>query len=140
MDITPLAAWGEFIGGIAVVVSLVYLASQIWQNSKLLQVSASVAIATSDHSSASAMVDEPLLTRMWTIETAEIESLPEVEQLRLGAFAGFQIVTLHRNYYFQKDGVVRDEVWKAQRRLAASLFQKAWAQKVWSESRLGFSD
>jgi hypothetical protein len=29
MDITILAAWGEFIGGIAVVVSLVYLASQI---------------------------------------------------------------------------------------------------------------
>jgi hypothetical protein len=26
MDITTLAAWGEFIGGIAVVVSLVYLA------------------------------------------------------------------------------------------------------------------
>jgi len=40
MDITTLAAWGEFIGGIAVVVSLVYLASQIRQNSKLLQVSA----------------------------------------------------------------------------------------------------
>jgi hypothetical protein len=33
MDITILAAWGEFIGGIAVVVSLVYLASQIRQNS-----------------------------------------------------------------------------------------------------------
>jgi hypothetical protein len=35
MDITILAAWGEFIGGIAVVVSLVYLASQIRQNSRL---------------------------------------------------------------------------------------------------------
>ncbi len=36
MDITTLAAWGEFIGGIAVVVSLIYLASQIRQNSRLL--------------------------------------------------------------------------------------------------------
>ena len=35
MDITTLAAWGEFLGGIAVVVSLVYLASQIRQNSRL---------------------------------------------------------------------------------------------------------
>ena len=34
---TTLAAWGEFIGGIAVVVSLVYLASQIRQESKLLR-------------------------------------------------------------------------------------------------------
>ena len=36
MDITTLAAWGEFLGGIAVVVSLVYLATQIRQNSRLL--------------------------------------------------------------------------------------------------------
>jgi len=47
MDITTLAAWGEFLGGIAVVVSLVYLASQIRQNSKLLRAStASATIAT----------------------------------------------------------------------------------------------
>ena len=50
MDITTLAAWGEFIGGIAVVVSLIYLAGQIRQNSKLLHAStasASVSAASS---------------------------------------------------------------------------------------------
>ncbi len=39
MDITTLAAWGEFIGGIAVVVSLIYLAGQIRQNSRLVRAS-----------------------------------------------------------------------------------------------------
>jgi hypothetical protein len=43
MDITTLAAWGEFLGGIAVVVSLIYLASQIRQNSKLLRTSGGTA-------------------------------------------------------------------------------------------------
>ncbi len=33
LDITTLAAWGEFIGGIAVVVSLIYLAGRVRQNS-----------------------------------------------------------------------------------------------------------
>jgi hypothetical protein len=41
LDITTLAAWGEFIGGTAVVVSLIYLASQIRQNSRLVRSSAS---------------------------------------------------------------------------------------------------
>ena len=41
LDITTLAAWGEFIGGIAVVVSLIYLAGQIRQNSRLLRASSS---------------------------------------------------------------------------------------------------
>ncbi|MBW2498389.1 MAG: hypothetical protein JRF61_14040 [Deltaproteobacteria bacterium] len=53
MDITTLAAWGEFLGGIAVVVSLVYLASQIRQNSKLLRAStaSSTTAINSDFSS-----------------------------------------------------------------------------------------
>ena len=33
MDITTLAAWGEFLGGIGVVVSLIYLAEEVRQNS-----------------------------------------------------------------------------------------------------------
>ena len=39
MDITTLAAWGEFLGGIAVVVSLIYLASQIRMNTKTVRAS-----------------------------------------------------------------------------------------------------
>jgi hypothetical protein len=39
LDINTLAAWGEFIGGIAVVVLLIYLAGQIRQNSRLLRAS-----------------------------------------------------------------------------------------------------
>jgi hypothetical protein len=37
MDITTLAAWGEFIGGIAVVASLIYLAGQIRMNTKTVR-------------------------------------------------------------------------------------------------------
>jgi hypothetical protein len=39
MDITTLAAWGEFLGGIAVVVSLVYLAVQLRDNTKTVRAS-----------------------------------------------------------------------------------------------------
>ena len=140
MDINTLAAWGEFIGGIAVVVSLVYLASQIRQNSRLLQVSTTVAIANSQTLSTSAILDEPSLVRMWTMDTAEFESQPEIEQARLSAFVTMHISTFHQNYYFRKDGVVRDEVWEAQSRSYGPLFRQAWMQKIWSDARLSFSD
>jgi len=140
MDITTLAAWGEFLGGIAVVVSLVYLASQIRQNSRLLQVSAAVAMETSENLSSSAVLHDTSLAQIWTIETAEFDALPEVEQSRLSTFVSMQIATFHRNYYFQKDGILRDEVWKAKTRLNASLLRRAWTQEVWSLSRIGYSD
>jgi len=37
MDINTLAAWGAFVGGLSVVFSLVYLASQIRQNARLFE-------------------------------------------------------------------------------------------------------
>jgi len=37
MHVTTLAAWGEFLGGVAAVGSLFYLVGQIRQNSKLLR-------------------------------------------------------------------------------------------------------
>jgi hypothetical protein len=74
------------------------------------------------------------------METAEFESLPEIEQVRLGTFVASQLSTLHQNYYFQKDGVLRDEMWKGKKRLNASLLRRAWTQEVWSLSRIGYSD
>ncbi len=39
MDLTQLANLGEFIGGVAVVVTLVYLAAQVRQNTNAIKVS-----------------------------------------------------------------------------------------------------
>jgi hypothetical protein len=66
--------------------------------------------------------------------------LPELERDRLRAFLALQVNAFYRSDYFQKDGIVRDEVWKAQRQLTASLLRQAWTHKVWSDSRLAFSD
>jgi hypothetical protein len=72
MDITTLAAWSEFLGGISVVVSLVYLAGQIRQHTRLLQVSATVAAADSERLFTRAVVDDPVLrlTTFWTAAVA----------------------------------------------------------------------
>ncbi len=65
LDINTLAAWGEFLGGIAVVASLVYLASQIRQNSRLIQVSTAVAVNEGDTLRASLLAQDPDLMRVY---------------------------------------------------------------------------
>ncbi len=64
MDITTLAAWGEFIGGIAVVASLIYLAGQIRQNSRLLRASSSSVSAAGQNSIAELMAQDSELARI----------------------------------------------------------------------------
>ncbi len=83
LDINTLAAWGEFIGGIAVVVSLVYLASQIRQNSKLLKVSTTGVVATSAFEFNKLLIVDVDLHRMFDEGLADRDSLSEAERREL---------------------------------------------------------
>ena len=80
MDITILAAWGEFLGGIAVVISLVYLASQIRQNSKLLRVSTAAVIGESSIAVTGELTHDPELARIFFAGIADRAALSEAEQ------------------------------------------------------------
>jgi hypothetical protein len=140
MDINTLAAYGEFLGGIAVVVSLVYLASQIRQNSKLLRVSATAAVFDSDHSIQTTMLHDPLLARLWSTDTATFKSLPEADRFKLTQFFGIQASICYRNYYLALDGVLREAVWASEKRGFSLLLKHAWIQHSWSEMGLSFSE
>ena len=140
MDITTLAAWGEFLGGIGVIVSLIYLALQIRQNSRLLQGSMTSSVADSDRTLSTEMVRDPSLRRMWLMDSVEFESLSEAEREKILAFLVLQMSVHYRNYYFAKDGAIRPAVWDAEKRVASSMFAREWVRRFWNESRFGYSD
>ena len=58
MNLTQLANLGEFIGGIAVLVTLVYLALQVRQNTSALRAS-SATLSRRDELSTTSLVLEP---------------------------------------------------------------------------------
>ncbi len=140
MDITTLAAWGEFLGGIAVVASLIYLASQIRQNSRLLRVSMTSSVADSDRMLSIEMVHDPSLRRMWLMDSVEFDSLSDPEQEKIVAFLVLQMSIHYRNYYYATDGAIRTAVWGAEKRVASSMFAREWVRRFWNESRFGYSD
>ena len=82
MDINTLAAWGEFLGGIAVVVSLVYLASQIRQNSRLLKNSTAATMGDADLAMGSLLAADPKLSVILAKGLEDPESLSAEDRLR----------------------------------------------------------
>jgi hypothetical protein len=110
MDINTLAAWGEFLGGIAVVVSLVYLASQIRQNSKLLK--ASTAAATTQIILSESAPQDPELSRIWWDGCADRNSLSESDQRRFDPLVAVQIQGLQQHFRFSREGIISAETWK----------------------------
>jgi hypothetical protein len=111
MDITTLAAWGEFLGGIAVVVSLIYLAGQIRQNSRLLKASAAGVTWQSSNAQASLTVQDPELARIYWAGIADRESLSEQDRQRFDPLVGLTMTGTQQQLRLARDGILTPEVW-----------------------------
>ncbi len=93
LDITTLAAWGEFIGGIAVVVSLIYLAGQIRQNSNLLEAAAEDSRMQTFNASTALIVGDPEIARIFWDGIEDREALSKADQRRFDPFIQMQYQT-----------------------------------------------
>jgi hypothetical protein len=105
LDITTLAAWGEFIGGIAVVVSLIYLASQIRQNSKLLRASTASATAQTQTTAAVLQAQDPDVARIFWDGIQDRASLSESDRRRFDMLAEVTMMGTLQQYEFTREGI-----------------------------------
>jgi hypothetical protein len=111
MDITTLAAWGEFLGGIAVVVSLVYLASQVRQNSNLLRASATSTTSQIHMGQNEMVVQDAEVARIQTEGLSNSDSLSEVDQSRFSAMMSIQVQGMHQSFEFHLKGIGSEASW-----------------------------
>ena len=98
LDINTLAAWGEFLGGVGVIASLIYLAGQIRQNSRLLM--ASTASATSGNSAEflSLVVQDSEIARIFEDGQADRSSLPAADRRRFDPLIGLLFAHFNEEY------------------------------------------
>jgi hypothetical protein len=140
MDITTLAAWGEFIGGIAVVVSLIYLASQIRQNSRLQRSSTTALIANNGIASTTLLTGDPELSRIFREGMGDARSLSEPDRFRFNLMVGATIGAFAMEYFLWREDAVSPRVWSNRRRNMFGLFVSGGFQQWWSEWRWNWDE
>jgi len=140
MDITTLAAWGEFLGGIAVVVSLVYLAGQIRQNSRLLQVATTAALGDQDFEFAKLVIENPEISQIAEDGAADRDSLSEAERNRFDAFVRMAVADFQRNFFVEQDGALKASLWQAEIRGYERFLRQPGSRQWWEANRYTFSD
>ena len=140
LDINTLAAWGEFIGGIAVVVSLIYLASQIRQNSKLLRASTASASISTINDQATLVAQDPELTRIYWDGLADRSSLSEADRRRFDPVINMTLTGFSQEYQFAADGIIGPAVWNTRVRGYRWFFRNPGLRHWWSEWRDLFDD
>jgi hypothetical protein len=140
LDITTLAAWGEFIGGIAVVVSLIYLASQIRQNSKLLRASTASATIAAFNDTSGLMAQDSEVARIFWDGMSDRSSLPEADRRRFDPLAGMLFNQWNQEYQFFADGVLGAAVWEHRTRAMRRLLRQSGISQHWREYREDYPD
>ena len=133
MDITTLAAWGEFIGGIGVIASLVYLAGQIRQNSKLLRASTASATIAANTDFSSLVVQDSEVARILREGMADRSSLSEDDMQRFDALLYMGFTANSQEYQFFVDGVMARSIWEHRTRSLRRMFRLPGYRQWWNE-------
>ena len=112
MTISDLGSIGEFIGSIAVLVTLVYLAYQIRQSRALLLSNAYQARTDAVTSISLAMAQDASLTNLLDRANSG-EDLSDDEQLRCAAFVGIAFRNFENNHFQHQLGLLTEEHFEA---------------------------
>ena len=133
LDITTLAAWGEFIGGIAVVASLIYLASQLRQTTRLQRASTTAATAQMQFSHIALIVQDPEMARIWWEGLEDFDSLSDSDRRRFVPYMTMQFLEQDHRHQFVQDGAVSSAMREQADLGVRWLVEHSGGRRWWSE-------
>jgi hypothetical protein len=145
MSLEDLGNVGEFVAAIAVVVSLLYLAVQIRQNTRAVRSSVFSELQSEIRQNSFALASNEDLARIWRQANEDFESLTADERIRFFSHAMSQF-SMYENVYFQhRNSMIEDEIsegWCSGMRffLSRPAFKAYWANMslVYSRSFQSF--
>ena len=129
---------GDFLGGVGVLVTLLYLASQIRQNSQSVRNAAAESVFQALIANIQTAASSPQLARVIALGQSDIESLTEDEraQFILWMYGWFRM--LERAYVHYRAGYVDEGEWKGHEQNLASVMRSDAVQRWWAARKLYF--
>jgi len=134
MTISELGSIGELISAVAVVVSLVYLAIQLRQNTKVVRVNAAW---DSEVTYGSANLENSrnpayaLLLNGAMNPTASMSDFSETEQAQLYFFVRGALQYAQAQWWLWRDGSLPDELWAFRSRWARNFVEAPVINEIW---------
>ena len=139
MTLQDLGSIGELLGGVAVVVSLIYLALQIRQNTETVRASTFQQAAASSSALAEQLSLDPELTRIFTSGVNELASLSE-EDLPRFTFMGISFYRQLGNLHHQsRKGLINEEDWEGIRESYLRTISRPGMETWWQENSYRFN-
>ena len=140
MDLQTLAQIGEFLGGLSVLLTLIYLAIQIRGNTKAVRSAGAQQTHDSMVELYRQLAGDTQLNRTFRVGTQDVESLTEDE---IGIFFAFWSATLFtvQNWLYQRNnGVLEETLVMTWLGGVASNFHADGFKVYWSKRKFMYSE
>ncbi|MDH4289945.1 MAG: hypothetical protein OEV65_14490 [Aquincola sp.] len=131
MSLQDLGSIGNLIGAIAVVVSLVYLAIQVRQNTRAVRASTERAIFAQNMDFDRMVVSDPELNRIWILGRSKPDQLTEEQARRFRRLMSMYYRHFEDLYFQHQDALVGNRVFDAWRTIGMELSRQPGAVLWW---------
>ncbi|MEJ2312456.1 MAG: hypothetical protein P8Y10_13270 [Gemmatimonadales bacterium] len=140
MTMQDLGGIGEFIGAIAVVLSLLYLAVQIRQNTRSVRAASNLSYARLSHDFSALLASDEKIARLYRLGLEDLTQLTEDQHVQFDAL----LVTLFRSwqYVYQQysESLLAEDEWQAASRNLLWIIRQPGAEDWWKDRQAMFTD
>jgi hypothetical protein len=129
-----LGGLGEFIGALAVLSSLIYVARQIRENSRATRLAAMQSSMLAAQNVMALQVQDRDLARVIRVGMTDPDELTEdeLQQFRIWLFL---VLRVHEDMFVQhKAGVIDDDTWLARADTLRTIFATPGGRRIWAET------
>jgi len=139
MNWEAIGAVGELIGAVTVVITLLYLAIQIRQNSQAVKNSAAQALLSELNGSLRVASSEPTTARAVILGQTLFEELSEEGRAQFITWMFAWMRTIEQAYFQYVQGYIDEEIWEGQMAHLRQLTHASAVKEWWSHRRCFFS-
>jgi len=139
MTLEQYAYLGEIIAAVAVVVSLLYLAIQIRQNTKAVRTSNFHGITDSFNQINNTIANDESLARIFHVGMADFSQLNEDEKIRFNFMFLSAFRVMETLYYQSTQGVAEQQLWLVEQQTIKALLSGPGTLEWWSSNPLSLT-
>lgn len=133
-----LANWGEFVGGVAVVISLVYVGVQIRASVKQARIDSLTKITELWAQYSAIVASEPEAWRLFYTGIKDFSSLPDAEQARFNFLMGMYFGIVDTLMVHEEAGTfIYPETYERNLEQAYAVFRQPGVQAWWESNGRG---
>ena len=135
MTLDELGSLGEFIGAIAVVISLIYLAFQVRHNTRAIQSSTHQAVLDGIMRVSASLSDSEGMARISRKANEDYEGLTDDERIRFEAYADRTVANYETAFYNCQRSMIDPVIWKSWSHQILADLSEPGLRRFWHEKK-----